>query len=84
MFDEEIDCQVHDGHKYHEDQRGPGCPAHTAVAIASHIVPAGSYDRVYDAALDRDLVDPTSYHSVDRNSTTIFGLLMAIYGLFFQ
>ena len=48
------------------------------VAIASYIVPAGSYDRVYDAALDRDLVDPTSYHSVDRNPTTIFGLLMSV------
>jgi len=48
------------------------------VAIASYIVPAGSYDRVYDAALDRDLVDPASYHSVDRNPTTIFGLLMSV------
>lgn len=48
------------------------------VAIASYIVPAGSYDRIYDAALDRDLVDPTSYHAVDRNPTTIFGLLMSV------
>lgn len=48
------------------------------VAIASYIVPAGSYDRVYDAALDSDLVDPNSYHAVDRNPTTIFGLLMSV------
>ena len=48
------------------------------VAVASYIVPAGSYDRVYDAVLDRDIIDPTSYHSVDRNPTTIFGLLMSV------
>lgn len=48
------------------------------VAIASYIVPAGSYDRIYDATLDSDLVDPNSYHAVDRNPTTIFGLLMSV------
>jgi len=48
------------------------------VAVASYIVPAGSYDRVYDAALDRNIIDPNSYHSVDRNPTTIFGLLMSV------
>lgn len=48
------------------------------VAVASYIVPAGSYDRVYDAATDREIVDPNSYHSVDRNPVTIFQLLMSV------
>ena len=48
------------------------------VAAASYVVPAGSYDRVYDEVTDRMLVDPASYHSVDRNPTTLFGLLMSV------
>ena len=48
------------------------------VAVASYFVPAGAYDRVYDAALDRNIVDPNSFHSVDKNPTTIFGLLMSV------
>lgn len=48
------------------------------VAVASYFVPAGAYDRVYDAALDRDIVDPNSFHAVDKNPTTIFGLLMSV------
>ena len=48
------------------------------VAILSYIIPAGSYDRVYDEATERELVVPGSYHSVDRNPTTIFGLLMSL------
>ena len=48
------------------------------VAIAAYIVPAGSYDRIYDEALDRDLVDPNSFHSVNRNPTKLFGLLMSL------
>ena len=49
-----------------------------AVAVASYFVPAGAYDRVYDATLDRNIVDPNSFHSVDKNPTTIFGLLMSV------
>ncbi|MGN1266434.1 MAG: C4-dicarboxylate ABC transporter permease, partial [Dorea sp.] len=48
------------------------------VAVASYIIPAGSYDRVYDAATEREIVDPGSYHSVDRNPVTIFKLLMSV------
>lgn len=48
------------------------------VAVLSYVLPAGSYDRVYDEATERDLVDPDSYHSVDRNPTTVFGLLMSV------
>lgn len=48
------------------------------VAVASYIVPAGSYDRIYNEELGRSIVDPNSYHAVDRNPTTIFGLLMSV------
>lgn len=48
------------------------------VAIASYLVPAGSYDRVYDPVTDRDLVDPASYHLVEKSPTTVFGLLMSV------
>ena len=48
------------------------------VAGASDIVPPGSYDRVYDAAIDREIVDPSSYHTVDRNPISLFTLLMSV------
>ena len=48
------------------------------VAVLSYIIPAGSYDRVYDEATERYLVDPDSYHSVERNPTTPFFLLMSV------
>lgn len=47
-------------------------------AVASYIVPAGSYDRVYDAAMDRDIVNPDSFHYVEKSPTSVFGLLMAL------
>ena len=48
------------------------------VAVASYIVPPGSYDRVYDAVADREIVDPNSYHAVDRNPISLFTLLMSV------
>lgn len=48
------------------------------VAVASYILPAGAYDRVYDPATDREIVDPTSYHAVDRNPTSLFDVLMSV------
>lgn len=45
---------------------------------ASYIVPAGSYERVYDAVADRDIVDPNSFHYTEQNPTTLFGLLMSV------
>ena len=48
------------------------------VAVLSYVVPAGSYDRVYDAVTDRDIVDPTSYHEVDKNPIGLFSLLMSV------
>lgn len=48
------------------------------VAVASYVVPTGAYDRVYNAELDREIVDPNSYHAVDRNPITIPTLLMSV------
>lgn len=48
------------------------------VAIASYFIPAGSYDRVYDAAADTEIVDPDSYHTVDKNPTSLMTLLMSL------
>lgn len=48
------------------------------VTIASYIVPAGSYDRVYDPVADRDVVDPASYHLVEKNPISMFSLLMSV------
>jgi uncharacterized ion transporter superfamily protein YfcC len=42
------------------------------------VVPAGSYDWVYDAVAEREVVDPNSYHPVEKNPTTIFALLMSV------
>ena len=48
------------------------------VAVLSYIIPAGSYERVYDEVTERELVDPDSYHAVDRNPTSPFFLLMSV------
>ena len=47
-------------------------------AIASYIVPAGEYTRYLDEATGREIVDPNSFTYVDRNPTTLFGLLMSL------
>ena len=47
-------------------------------AIASYIVTPGAYDRVFDEAVGRELVDPNSFHAADRNPTSLMGLLMAV------
>ncbi|MGI6507762.1 MAG: YfcC family protein [Saccharofermentanales bacterium] len=41
------------------------------VSILTYIIPAGSYDRHYDEATGRNIVDPTSYHTIEKNPTTI-------------
>lgn len=47
-------------------------------AVASYIVPGGSYERVYDAELERDIVDPESFTYVDHNPIGPFKLLMSL------
>jgi len=48
------------------------------IAILSYIIPAGVYDRVMDEKLGKELVDPNSFHYVEKNPITLFGLLMSV------
>lgn len=41
------------------------------VSALTYLIPAGVYDRYPDEATGRQLVDPNSYHTVDRNPTTL-------------
>jgi len=41
------------------------------VAALTYIIPAGTYDRYYDEATGRQLVDPESFHEVEKNPTSI-------------
>lgn len=36
------------------------------IAILSYIIPAGVYDRVIDEKLGKELVDPNSFHYVEK------------------
>lgn len=47
-------------------------------SILTYIIPAGVYDRVKDPLTQRLVVDPTSYHLVQRNPTSLFGIVEAI------
>ena len=40
------------------------------IAVLSYIVPAGVYDRIMDEKLGKELVDPNSFHYVERNPVT--------------
>ena len=43
-------------------------------ALASYIIPAGSFTRVEDPNTGRMVVDPSSFQLVERNPTTFFQL----------
>lgn len=47
-------------------------------AIATYIVPAGLYDRVEDAATGRMIVDPNSFHYVDKTPVSFFDTLKSV------
>ncbi|MDL2299060.1 AbgT family transporter [Synergistaceae bacterium OttesenSCG-928-D05] len=47
-------------------------------AIGSYIIPPGVYDRAKDERTGRTLVDPASYHSVERTPVTPFNLFKAV------
>ena len=47
-------------------------------ALASYVVPAGSYERVFDAVSEREIVDPNSFHYVEQNPVSLFSLLMSV------
>lgn len=48
------------------------------VSIASYFAPSGSYDRVFVEAVNREIVDPASYHAVERNPIGLFTLLISV------
>lgn len=48
------------------------------VVIASYLVPAGSFERVYDAAVDRDIVVPGSFQYTEQNPIGFFDLMMSL------
>lgn len=48
------------------------------VAIGTYLIPAGEFDRVKDEATGRTVVDPASFHYVDKNPTKFFDLFMNV------
>ena len=46
------------------------------VTVASYIVPVGSYERI--VVDGQEMVDPTSYHPVERSPITPFNLLISV------
>ena len=47
-------------------------------AIATYVVPAGSFERVYNEATGYESVDPSSYHRVEQSPIGIFDLFLSI------
>ncbi|HBH13231.1 MAG: Arginine/ornithine antiporter ArcD [Clostridiales bacterium 38_11] len=48
------------------------------MAILTYIIPAGEFDRVKDPNTGRTVVDPASFHAVEQNPTTPFGLFQSV------
>ncbi|MDO5715779.1 MAG: TIGR00366 family protein [Tissierellia bacterium] len=47
-------------------------------ALATHLLPTGEYTRVMDAAKGVEVIDPTSYHPIEKNPISLWGILTAI------
>ena len=47
-------------------------------AVASYIVPAGTYTRVFDETTGREVIDPASFTYIEKSPTTLFQLLMSL------
>ncbi|MBQ9249159.1 MAG: YfcC family protein [Oscillospiraceae bacterium] len=47
-------------------------------AVLSYVIPAGTYDRVADAVTGQEIVDPDSFHYVEKTPTTLFQLLQSL------
>lgn len=47
-------------------------------AVCTWIIPAGSYDRVYDEISGRTIIDPASFHSLERTPVGPFGLFISL------
>ena len=47
-------------------------------AVASYVVPAGSYDRVLDPVTEREIVDPSSFHYIEQQPVGVFSFFMSV------
>lgn len=47
-------------------------------ALASYIIPAGTFERVLDPATGRQVVDPSTFHYADQNPTSFFDLFKSV------
>ncbi len=47
-------------------------------ALSTYIIPAGTYERVYDETVEREIIDPSSFMYVERTPTGAFDLLMSL------
>lgn len=47
-------------------------------AILTYIIPSGAFERVEDAATGRMIVDPASYHSIEKTPATLMSVFKAI------
>lgn len=48
------------------------------ITILSYIIPSGQYDFIEDSRTGRELVDPDSFHYVEKNPASIFDMFRAI------
>lgn len=49
------------------------------ITLLTWIIPAGQYDTVVDAATGRDVVDPESFHFIEKTPVGFTGFIKAIY-----
>jgi uncharacterized ion transporter superfamily protein YfcC len=54
------------------------CTIIILAAIGSYVIPPGEYDRAKDERTGRTLVDPKSFHSVERTPVGIFELFKSV------
>ena len=47
-------------------------------AVATYLVPAGVFDRVVDEVTGRELIVKDTFHTVDRNPTSVLGFFIAM------
>jgi uncharacterized ion transporter superfamily protein YfcC len=49
------------------------------LTLLTYIIPAGQYDTIVDTATGRSVVDPESFHFIERTPVSLIGFLEAIY-----
>ncbi|WP_036730377.1 YfcC family protein [Peptoniphilus mikwangii] len=48
------------------------------VSFATYVLPTGEYTRVLNPITEIEIVDPTSYHAIDKNPVSLWGVLQSI------